>query len=116
MEEGNEIEGLEPRDEIARLEVRIEELAAKIENCRKFILASRASIVLGGLLLLAGMAGAIKLDPMALTAAVVAVLGGVVVIGSNRSTAKEAAAQLDAAETRRAALIGQIDLRVVPQS
>ena len=113
MEEGAEIEDIDPRDEIVRLEARIEELAAKIENCRKFILASRASIALGGLLLLAGMAGVVRLDPAVMTAAIVAVLGGIVLLGSNRSTAKEAAAELDSVEARRAVLIGQIDLRVV---
>jgi hypothetical protein len=35
-------------DEIVRLEERIEELCAKIESCRKFILASRIAVT-GGL-------------------------------------------------------------------
>ncbi len=116
MEEGIEIEDIDPRDEIVRLEARIEDLTAEIESCRKFILASRVAVVLGGLLLLAGMVGAINLNPIFMTAAVVAALGGIVVLGSNRSTSKEATAQLEAAEERRAALIGQIDLRVVSQS
>jgi hypothetical protein len=34
----------DPRGETVRLQERIEELAAKIENCRKFILASRIAI------------------------------------------------------------------------
>ena len=116
MEEGAEIEYFDPRDEIVRLEARIDELAAKIENCRKFILASRVSIAFGGLLLLAGMAGLVRLDPAVMTAAIVAVLGGIVLLGSNRSTAQEAAAELDSVEARRTVLIGQIDLRVVSQS
>ena len=40
-------------------------------------------------------------------------LGGVVTLGSNNSTAKEAAAQLAEAEAERADLIGSIELRVV---
>jgi hypothetical protein len=116
MEEGTEIEDVDPRDEIERLEARIEELAGVIENCRKFILVSRASVALGSLLLLAGMVGAIRFDPVVLTTAIVAVLGGIVMLGSNRSTSKEATTQLVATEARRAVLIGQIDLRVVPQS
>jgi hypothetical protein len=35
----------DPHDEIVHLEAHIEELAAKIESCRKFILASRIAIV-----------------------------------------------------------------------
>jgi len=75
----------DPHDEIVRLEAHIEELAAKIESCRKFILASRIA-----------MAG-----------------GGIVVWGSNGSTAKEAAKELAAAEADRAALIEMIDLHVI---
>ena len=44
----------DPHEEIVRLEEHIEELAAKIESCRKFILASRIAVASGGLLL-AGM-------------------------------------------------------------
>ena len=39
--------------------------------------------------------------------------GAIVTLGSNKSTAKEAAAQLAEAEAERAALIGRIELRVV---
>jgi hypothetical protein len=45
--------------------------------------------------------------------AVAAVLGGIVAAGSNHSTAKEAMHELIAAEAKRTALIGQIDLRLV---
>jgi hypothetical protein len=113
MDEVLEIEHTEPREEIARLEARIEELADKIENCGKFILASRVAIALGSFLVLAGLIGAIRLDPMVMAIAVVAVVGGIVLFGSNHGTAKEASAQLEAAEARRAALISQLELRVV---
>ena len=60
------------------------------------------------------LVGAIHFDPSAMALAVAAVLGGIVAAGSNRSTAKEAAHELTAAETKRKALIEQIDLRLVP--
>ena len=103
----------DPRDEIVRLEARIERLAATIESCRKFILAARVAVAGGGILLAAMLFGAIRFDPAVMTAAVAALLGGIVVWGSNGSTAKEAANELAAAEVRRAALIGMIELRVV---
>ena len=106
-------ETADPRDQIERLEERIEWLAAKIESCRKFALASRLAVALGGVMLLAMMLGAIRAEPVALTAAIVTVLGGFVMMGSNRSTADEAAAELAAAEAERAELIGSIELRVV---
>jgi hypothetical protein len=78
----------DPHDEIVRLEAHIEELAAKIESCRKFILASRIAIAGGGIVLAAMLLGAIRFDPAVMAAAVAALLVG---WGSNRSTAKETA-------------------------
>ena len=43
----------DPHGEIVRLEEHIEELAAKIENCRKLILASRIAAGGGGIILAA---------------------------------------------------------------
>jgi hypothetical protein len=43
------------------------------------------------------------------------VLGGIVLSGSNRSTTQQVEAELAEAEAERAALIGQIDLRVVSE-
>jgi hypothetical protein len=103
------------REEIVRLEAQIEVLADKIESCRKFILAARIGVVAGGVLLAATLLGVINFDPRALLAACTAVLGGIVVWGSNASTAKEAAAQLAQAEVQRMALIERLDLRVVAE-
>jgi cell division septum initiation protein DivIVA len=103
----------DPRDNIERLETRIEELEAKLESCQKFAAASRFAMALGGVLLLGLLSGVIPFDPLALTGAMAAGLGGIVTLGSNNSTAKEAAAQLAEAEAQRAALIGQIELRVI---
>lgn len=102
-----------PRDEIERLEGRIGELAARIESCRKFIVASRIAIVLGGIVLIAIILRVMLFDPLAFSAAVAAVLGGIVLSSSNRSTAREAEAQMAEAEAARAALIGRIELHVV---
>src|SRR5262249_22381579 len=102
-----------PGDHISRLEARIEELARTIERCRKIILAAKIAIGAGGALLLALMLGAIGFNPTAPVGGVAAAIGGIVAFGSNASTAKQAAADLEAAEAERAELIGQIDLRVV---
>ena len=42
-----DLENGDPHEEIVRFEERIEELAAKIESCRKFILASRIAVGAG---------------------------------------------------------------------
>jgi hypothetical protein len=106
-------EALDPRDEIARLEEHIEQLEARLESCHKFAAASRFVMALGGVLLLGLVFGVIPFDPLVLTGGMAAGLGGVVTYGSNNSTAKQTAAQLAAAEAKRAGLIGSIDLRVI---
>jgi hypothetical protein len=101
------------RDEIVRLEEQIDELAARIESCRKFILAGRVVVMGAGAVLVAILTGALQFNPSVMAVAVAAVLGGIVAAGSSHSTAKEATHQLAAAEAKRTALIGQIDLRLV---
>jgi len=103
----------DPREEIARLEEQIEQLEARLDSCRKFAAAARFAMTLGCGLILGLAFGVIPFDPLVLTGAMAAGLGGVVTLGSNNSTAKEAAAQLAEAEAHRAALIGSIDLRVI---
>jgi hypothetical protein len=105
----------DPRDEIVRLEAQIEELSTRIESCRKFILAARIAVAAGGVLLAALLLGAIRFDVQLMMLAMAALLGGIVVWGSNGSTAKEAESELSAAEANRKALIGLIDLREVAE-
>jgi hypothetical protein len=51
-----------------------------------------------------------------MSGAMAAMIGGIAVWGSNRSTAQEAAAELAATEAERSVLIGSIALRLVPES
>jgi hypoxanthine-guanine phosphoribosyltransferase len=102
------------RDEIVRLEAQIDELTDRIESCRKFILAGWIAVAAGAVVFIAILVGAIHFDLSVMAIAIAAVLVGIVVAGSNRSTAQEATGELTAAEARRTALIDQIDLRLVP--
>ena len=103
----------EPHDEIARLEAQIEELAETIEGCRKLILLAKIVIAGGALVMLAMLFGAIRDDTAVLAGAMAALLGGIVVSGSNRSTSNQALAKMKAAEARRSALIDGLELREV---
>jgi hypoxanthine-guanine phosphoribosyltransferase len=103
----------DPREEIVDLEARIEELAQAIESCAKVIQLSRVAIAIGAVLFLATMFGAIRFDPLVMISAIAALIGGVVFLGSNKSTSDAATAALKAAELRRAELISIIDLRIV---
>jgi len=105
----------DPHDEIERLEAQIEELSDRIESCRKFILAGRVAVIGGGVLLVALLLDVIRFDLQLMALAMAALLGGIVVWGSNTSTAKEATSERTAAEANRKALIGMMELRVVAE-
>src|SRR5437763_17106411 len=101
------------RGQIAQLEDEIETLREVIERWRKITLAARAAMAAGALLLLAQAVGLIHFDPVVFMAASAAVLGGIVLFGSNHSTAREKIAALKAAETRRTELIDAMNLPLV---
>jgi hypothetical protein len=100
-------------NEIVRIEDPIEQLTEKIESCRKLILASRIAVAIGALALTGMLLGVIRFDPAVMAAAVAALLGGIAVWGSNRSTAQEATNELTLSETNRSILIQKMDLRDV---
>ena len=105
----------DPHDEIERLEAQIEELTARIDSCRKFILAARIAVIGGGVLFVMLILDVVRFDLQLMMLAMAALLGGIVVWGSNSSTAKEAAAECAAVEANRKALIGMMELRIVPE-
>ena len=63
--------------------------------------------------MLAYFLGPIGFDSTILIGAIAAVVGGVVVYGSNSSTSKQTMAAMKDAEACKAELIGKIDLRTV---
>jgi hypothetical protein len=105
----------DPHDEIERLETRIEDINSRLESCRKFILVARIALVGGAALLAAILLGTIAFDQRLLLAAIAALLGGIVLWGTNRSTADEAAGELAKTEAVRAALIESLQLRIVAE-
>ena len=101
------------RDQIARLEADIEQLAEGLDRCRKAMLFAKLAIAAGGILILAHFLGAIWFEPTIMIGALAAIIGGVVVLGSNSSTSKQITAALKAAEIRRAGLIDMVNPRAV---
>ena len=112
----NSIEEDDPSDEIAQIEERLESLGEAAERCRKFILASKAAIAGGFVLLLAAMLGLIASGQTAALGSIALVLGGIVSLGSNVSTLRQTMDAISAAEVLRSDLIGRIDLQVVADS
>ena len=99
----------------AELEARIEELFEAAERCQKVIMVARVAIAIGGLLLIFIVFGLLRREPIALVAGLTAVLGGVVLLGSNKSTLEEIMASIRAHEARRAQLINALGLQMVDQ-
>jgi hypothetical protein len=103
------------REEIARLEARIEALSGSIERCRKISLAARLIFAAGAVWMLLMLIRVIPFTSFHLVGAIAAVLGGIVLFGSNNSTWKQMLAALAQAESLRAQLIDRIELRTVEQ-
>jgi hypothetical protein len=103
----------EVRDEIARLESRIEALTDSIERCRKLSLLARAVLVGGGVWIALIVVRILPFAPFHIVGAIAAVIGGIVLFGSNASTRRQCEAERAEAGARRSGLIDRIEPRVV---
>ncbi len=96
---------------IADLESEIERLSDVAERCRKLMTVARAACIIGSLMVLITVLG--QASPMAFVFAVAAILGGIALFGSNKTTRDHLLAALRLHEARRADLIDRLDLREV---
>ncbi len=101
------------REAIERLEDEIERLTLRRERCRKLSLAAKAAILAGGVWLALTFSTLAPFTPTLFFASVAAVIGGIVLLGSNATTWDQTGAAIDSAQAARAELIGGIELRVV---
>jgi hypothetical protein len=106
---------MQMRNQIARLEQRLEDLAAALEKSRKAILASKVCIAGGGLLMLALVLGIIGAQPLAIVVSIAAILGGIVGFGANVSTARQDRAAMEAVTAARTELISRLEMRDIGQ-
>jgi hypothetical protein len=101
------------REDIARLEDEIERLILRRERCRKLSLTAKIAIVAGASWLACTLLGVVYFWPAPLLASLAAVIGGIVLLGSNATTWDQIDAAIGQANAARAQLIAGIELRVV---
>ncbi|MGH6768463.1 MAG: hypothetical protein ACRECO_05515 [Xanthobacteraceae bacterium] len=103
-------------DRISLLEGQIEELTKSVERCGKAMLIAKIAGVAGAIWLVAMMVGAVRFNSLGMIVSLSAMIGGVVMFGTSRSTLLQAGAAMKSAEAERAALIGALDLRIVDET
>jgi hypothetical protein len=97
-------------DEIERLELQIEKLTDAIERSRRLRLAGQGAVVTGPAWL-AGMAlGLVGFTPTRMIFAIALAIGGMVLMGSSRSSTEELERALKSAEAERIAAIDALTL------
>ena len=101
------------RAAIEDLEDEIERLHVRRERCRKLSVAAKIAIAAGAVWLALTLVGLAPFMPTPFFASIAAAIGGVVLLGSNATTWDETDARLRQADEQRAALIGEIGMRVV---
>jgi hypothetical protein len=102
--------------DIARLEEHIEALRDSIARCRKLALAAKLLITAGAGVLLFTLFGLVPFLTAPVITAMAAVIGGIVLAGSNSTTWQQTEALLRNSEALRAEMIGGIEMRVVEES
>jgi uncharacterized oligopeptide transporter (OPT) family protein len=100
-------------DDIARIEEHIESLRDSIARCRKLALAAKFLIGAGAVVLIITVMTLIAFNAGFVIAALAAVIGGIVLAGSNATTTREIEARLHNSELMRAEMIEQLGLHVV---
>ena len=98
-------------EQIARLEAEVDQLIEAAERCRKISMAAKAAVATGLPLLMISMLG--WLGPLALILGLTAVLGGIVLLGSNQRTWDDTLADIRLREAQRAELIDDLGLESV---
>jgi len=101
------------RTAIEELEDEIERLSLVRERCRKISIAAKVAIAAGSVWLALTLVGLAPFVPSLFFASLAAIIGGIVLLGSNKTTWEQTEMALHKAEAARAQLISAIELRVV---
>jgi hypothetical protein len=107
--------GEDVQSDIARVEARIEELRDSIERCRKLSFGAKVTIAAGAAWIVLVLLQIMPFVPFAFIAAMAAVIGGIVLLGSNDSTWRQTEDALRKSEAVRTELIEAMQMRLVEE-
>jgi hypothetical protein len=97
-------------DEIERFEIRIEELRERIARSRRLRLVGLVSAVAGPALIVGFVVGLVDYSPTRVIAAFALAIGGMVLMGSSRSSTEELERAMKQVEAERMAAIDALEL------
>jgi hypothetical protein len=97
-------------EQVEQLEIRIEELREAIQRSRRLIIAGRVCAVVGPALLVCFMLGLLDFTPARVIVGIALAIGGVVLMGSSRSSTEQLELTLKRTEAERNAAIDALEL------
>jgi hypothetical protein len=97
-------------EDIEQLERRIDELQEKIGRSRRLMLLGRVCTVLGPVLLLALLLGLLSFTPVEMVIGITFGVGGIVLMGSSKSTTDEMEESLRKTKKERSSAIDALEL------
>ena len=97
-------------EQIERLEIQIEELREAIQRSRRYGIAGRAGAVIGPALLACLVTGVLDFTPVRMIVGIALAIGGVVLMGSSRSSTEQLELTLKLREGERIAAIDALEL------
>ncbi|QRM27892.1 hypothetical protein [Microvirga sp. VF16] len=99
--------------QIADLEIEINQLSDAAEQCRKSMIVARVATVVGILVFGAALLGLFRSDPIVLVISIAATLAGLGYYGSSRGSLEQITGKIRTYEARRAEMIDGMDPQTV---
>ncbi|MGA8715131.1 MAG: hypothetical protein WB647_19215 [Roseiarcus sp.] len=97
-------------EQVEQLEIRIEELREAIQRSRRLIIAGRVCAVVGPAFLVCFMLGLLDFTPARVIVGIALAIGGVVLMGSSRSSTEQLELTLKRTEAERNTAIDALEL------
>jgi hypothetical protein len=99
--------------QIADLEIEIDDLSEAAERCRKSMIVARLAVIAGVLFVGASLSGFVRTDALILVIGIAATLAGIGLLGTSRGSLEHITGKIRASEAHRDQLIDGMNLHAV---